>query len=46
MHLKILLIMFYYFKVLNPDPEYGFLVKNCFAFDNRDSPAVQLVDDR
>jgi len=32
-------------QVLNPDPEYGFLVKNCFAFDNRDSPAVQLVDD-
>ena len=38
--------MFYYFQVLNPDPEYGFLAKNCFAFDNRDSPAVQLVDDR
>eukprot|EP00088_Acartia_fossae_P002889 TRINITY_DN11202_c0_g2_i4.p1 TRINITY_DN11202_c0_g2~~TRINITY_DN11202_c0_g2_i4.p1 ORF type:complete len:416 (-),score=87.23 TRINITY_DN11202_c0_g2_i4:495-1742(-) len=32
-------------QVLNPDPEYGILVKNCFAFDNEDSPPVQLVDD-
>lgn len=32
-------------QVLNHDPEYAILVKNCFAFDNRDSPAVQLVDE-
>lgn len=31
-------------QVLNPDPEFGILVKRCFAFDNADT-SVQLVDD-
>jgi len=32
-------------KVLNPDPEYGILVKRCFAFNDADS-SILLVDDR
>ncbi|XP_023331650.1 uncharacterized protein LOC111703818 [Eurytemora carolleeae] len=32
-------------QVLNPDPEFGILVKKCFAFDDSDT-FVQLVDDR
>eukprot|EP00092_Neocalanus_flemingeri_P033888 GFUD01036850.1.p1 GENE.GFUD01036850.1~~GFUD01036850.1.p1 ORF type:complete len:417 (-),score=100.38 GFUD01036850.1:338-1588(-) len=32
-------------EVLNHDPNYGILVKRCFAFDNSDT-SVELVDDR
>ena len=32
-------------QVLNHDPQYGILVKRCFAFDDSDT-SVQLVDDR
>merc|ERR1712200_197886 len=32
-------------QVLNPDPEFGILVKRGFAFDNADS-SLQLVNDR
>jgi len=32
-------------QVLNPDPEFGILVKRCFAFDNADT-SLQLVNDR
>jgi len=32
-------------EVLNHDPNYGILVKNCFAFDNSET-SVLLVDDR
>ena len=32
-------------EVLNHDPEFGILVKRCFAFDDADT-FIQLVDDR
>jgi len=32
-------------QVLNHDPQFGILVKRCFAFDDSDT-SVQLVDDR